>query len=98
MNDGRQGVHRLAVHQDVELYEVSRSVVDVVVVEGSEALGLGLELVVEIDDELGERHFILQEDSLLVEILELDVVTPPRANQLHDGADVAARRNNVEMD
>ena len=56
MDDERQGVDRLAVDQDVQLDEVAGPVADLLVVHRGVALGAALELVVEVDDQLGERQ------------------------------------------
>ena len=49
MDDHGQGVHFLAVHQDIQLDQVAVPVVDEFVVEGAVALGDGFQLVVKID-------------------------------------------------
>ncbi len=58
MDEGREGIGRLAVEEDVELHELRVLEPDDVVVEGGVALRNGLELVVEVEDNLGERHLV----------------------------------------
>ena len=56
MHDKRQRVHLIARKQDVELDELGGTVLVELVVERGIALGATLELVEEVQDELGERH------------------------------------------
>src|SRR2546430_9458270 len=57
MDDDRERVHRVAVEQHVELDEVGRAVLEELVVERRIATGDRLQLVVEVEDDLGEREF-----------------------------------------
>jgi hypothetical protein len=64
VDDERERVDRLAVDQDVQLDQVRRPVADLLVVHRGVALGAALELVVVVDDELGERELEAQKDPL----------------------------------
>src|SRR5437763_12296716 len=63
MVDDRERVHRLAVEQHVELDEVGRAVLEELVVERRIATGDRLQLVVEVEDDLGERAFPAEPDA-----------------------------------
>src|SRR6266852_5830282 len=69
VHDHRQGVHGIAVEQDVELDHVRLAELEEVVVEGGVALGDRLELVVEVHHDLGEREVEL-DVAPLAEVLE----------------------------
>ena len=56
VDDDAERVDRLAVDEDVQLDEVARAIADLLVVHRGVALGAALELVVEVDDDLGERQ------------------------------------------
>ena len=56
MDDDAEGIHGIAVQEDVELDHVGGPELEEVVVEGGVALGDGLEPVVEVDDDLAQRE------------------------------------------
>src|SRR5439155_8772600 len=62
VDDHRQSVDRLAGDEDVEADKVGWSVADLLVVERGIAGGPGLELVVVVDDELGQRELEAHQD------------------------------------
>ena len=72
VDDEREGVDRLAVDEDVELDQLRGAVADLLVVHRGVALGAALELVVEVDDELGERHLEGHEDARRVEVFHVE--------------------------
>ena len=55
VDDGRQGIHRLFVDQDLQLDQVIRAVFGELVVQRGIAARARFQLVEEIDDQLGER-------------------------------------------
>src|ERR1700677_3066916 len=55
VHDGREGVDRCMVDEDVHPHQVARGVVLGLVVEAGVALGPALQLVEEVDDHLGQR-------------------------------------------
>ena len=56
MDDKRQRVHLVARKQDIELHKLRWTVLVELVVERGIALGTALELIEEVQDELGKRH------------------------------------------
>src|SRR6266852_2515406 len=69
VHDDGQGVHGIAVEQDVELDHVRLAELEEVVVERGVALGDRLELVVEVHHDLGEREVEL-DVAALAEVLQ----------------------------
>ena len=55
VRERREGIHGIAVEEDIELHELGGAEVTEVVVKGGIALGHALELVVEVDHDLTER-------------------------------------------
>ena len=89
VGDQREGVDRLSVYQDVELDQVSSTVTLELVIERSVTLRPRLELVVEVDDQLGQRHVEHQAHAILVQVVHLDQLAAALSCQLHDRADEA---------
>jgi hypothetical protein len=54
-------------------------------------------LIIEIDDELGERHLESHLHTIGVEVNHLSIVSAPAGDQLHDSADVARRGNDRDI-
>ena len=54
MDDGAEGIDRIAIEQDVDLDEVSGLLTRLVVIQRGVALRAGLELVEEVEDDLRE--------------------------------------------
>src|SRR5213596_2279221 len=98
MDDDRERVHRVAVEQYVELDEVSRAVLEELVVERRIATGDRLQLVVEVEDDLGEREFQAELDARRVHVMHALVHAAPLLAQLHDAADVLGRRHDPRLD
>src|SRR5213592_2897097 len=98
MDDDRERVHRLAVEQHVELDELGRAVLEELVVERCIATGDRLQLVVEVEDDLGEREFPAELDARRVHVMHALVHAAPLLAQLHDAADVLGRRHDPRLD
>ena len=71
VDDEAQRVDWLAADEDVELDEVARPVADVRVVEAGVPARSALQLVVEVDDQLAERHLEVEVHPLRVEVLHV---------------------------
>ena len=63
-------VERLAVHQDVELHEVVGAVADELVVHRRVAARDALQLVVEVEEHLAERHLVGDDDAVGRRVLD----------------------------
>ena len=98
MDDERERVDPVAGEQDVELHEVGVAVAERLVVERRVAGRARLELVVEVEDDLGERQVVADLDPLGREVVEVDVSAAPALAELHDGADVRGWRDERRAD
>ena len=58
MHHHREGVHRVARQQDVQLHQRALAIAVQLVVERRVAVGAALELVVEVQDDLGQRQVV----------------------------------------
>ena len=95
VDDDAEGVDGDRVDEDVELDELLGAVVGEGVVEAGVALGARLQLVVEVDEHLGEGHLVLEEDAAVallggvLQVLHLVEGAAAAGDELHDRADVA---------
>ncbi len=94
MHDGAERVHRLAVQQDVHLDEVRDLLAGGLVVERGVALGLALQLVEEVEDDLGEGQRVAQLHPFGGQVLHAEQGAAAALAQLHDGADILVRHQN----
>src|SRR3989442_6374985 len=83
VHDDGQGVHGIAVEEDVELDHLRLAELQEVVVERGVALGDGLELVVEVHHDLGEGKVEL-DVAALAEVLQRLVLAPLVLGELVD--------------
>ncbi len=91
MDDHAEGVHALAVQQDVEPRQVALAVADQVVVEAAGATGQRLQLLVEVEHHLGERQVVSDLDPATIDVMEAAERAAPLVTQLLDAADVLRR-------
>src|SRR5205085_10842342 len=87
-----EGVGRLAVEAEVDLDQVALLIAVGLVVEAGIALGAALELVEEVDDDLGQGHPVDELQPLGRQVLHLLRLAPPALAQVDDGARVVARQ------
>ena len=84
MDDHRQRVHRLAGQQDVELDHVRRPQAQEVVVQRGVAAGARLQLVEEVEHDLGQRQVVGDLDALGRQPVHAVVHAPALLAELHD--------------
>src|SRR3990172_5503528 len=70
LDDGRQGIHRLPVHQDVELHQVPLPVVDQLIIQRAVPPRQRFEPVVEIEDDLGQREIVGEDGAALLDVFQ----------------------------
>src|SRR2546427_295557 len=75
VQDRGEGVDLVAVEQDVDLDEIGGLLTGRLVVERGVAAGLGLQLVEEVEDDLGEREGVAQLDAVLGEVVHAEQCT-----------------------
>ena len=88
----------VAGEQDVELHEVARAVVGELVVQARVALGAALELVEEVQDELGERDVEVHLHGLLGEIDHILRDAAVLDGELHDRTRVLGRHDDLGLE
>src|SRR5438552_1205780 len=98
VNDDRKRVHRLAVQEHVQLHEVGRPVFEELVIERRVAAGDGLQLVVEVEDDLPQRELPAELDAGRVYVVHPPVHAAPLLAELHDRADVLCRGQDPRLD
>src|SRR5688572_886293 len=92
VDDHRERVHLVAGEQDVELHEVALAHPDQLVVERGVAPRARLQLVEEVEHDLGERQVVVDLHALLGEERHVHVGAAALLAELHDGAHVLLRR------
>ena len=88
VDDDGERVDRVAVHQDVELHQRRLPVAGQVVVERRVAAGEGLEPVVEVEHDLGERELVGDEHPVRRPVLDRLLDAALLLAQREDAADV----------
>src|SRR5436190_23959494 len=86
VDDDVELVYDVTVDQDIELHQLAGAEVEVLVVHRGVAAGHGLELVVEVHDDLGEWQLVRELDARLTVVAELRL---PAAALLAQGEHVA---------
>ena len=98
MDDQAQGVDRLARNEHVQLDQRRSPIARFLVVHRGVALAAALELVVVVDDELGQGHLEGHEHALRVEVLHVDKGAAVAGREIHQGSDVPARGDDPHPD
>ena len=88
----------VAREHDVELHEVRLAVADDLVVERRVPAAARLQLVVEVEHDLGERQVVAQLHALLGQVVHVDVRPAALLAQLHDRPDEVGRRDDGGAD
>ncbi len=95
MDDPGQGVHLFAVEQYVQLDEFGGTVAEDLIVQGGIASGAGLQRVEEVVDDLVERQLVVDVHTVFGKVLHVLEHTAALLTQVHDGADIVGRREDV---
>ncbi len=88
VDDDGEGVDGLAGDQDVELDHGRFPIVGQMIVEGSVAARNGFEAVVEIEDDLVERQFVVEHDAGGADVLESFLLAALFFDQRENAADI----------
>src|SRR6266566_4318889 len=97
VDDDRERIHGFAVEQHVELDEVRRPVLQELVIQRGIAARDRLQLVVEIEDDFGERELPGEVHAGRVHVVHATVHAAALLAQLHDRADVLRRRDDPRL-
>ena len=98
MDEHRERIDRVTREQDVELDERSGPHADELVVQGRVAAGARLQLVEEVEDDLGQRQVVGELDAVGAQVVHAGVVAAALLAELHDLADVLLRREDRSAD
>jgi hypothetical protein len=91
VHDAAERVDRFAVQQHVHADQLARFVAERFVVERGVAPRARLQLVEEVEDDLGERELVVDLGSLGREVAHVDQLSTTRLAQLEDRAEVLGR-------
>src|SRR5216117_967224 len=98
VDDDGEGVHRVTVEEQVELHQVRRPVFEKLVIERGVAARDGLQLVVEVEDDLGQRKLPAEVHARRVHVVHRLVDPAALLAELHDRPDVFGRRHDPRLD
>ena len=98
MGDEAQGVHLVAVQQQVHLHKLAGAVVGQLVVQGGIALGVGLQGVEEVINDLVQGHLVVHLHQVGVQILHVLELAPAGLAQRHDVAHVLVGGDDGDLD
>ena len=93
-----QGIHRLAVEQDVQLHQLGRTEAVGMIVERGISLGDALQLVVEVDDDFTQRHVVIDFHAIAGDVFLLHQLAALAKAKSHDRADIIGSRNDRGTD
>ena len=97
MGDKAQGIHRLAVEFHVHLYKFAGAVSGELIIQGGIALGVGLERVKEVVDDLVEGHLVVKLHQVCVQVLHILELTPAVLAHGHNVAHELVGRDDIYL-
>ena len=98
MGDEAQGVHAVAVEQQIHLHQIAGAVAGQLIVQGGVALGVGLQRVEKVVDDLVEGHLIVQLHQMGVQILHILELAAPLLTHRHNVAHIVLRGDDGNLD
>ena len=97
MGNKGQGVHLIAVEEHVHLHQIAGPVALDLIVQRGISLGVGLEGVEEIIDDLVEGHGVVDLHQIGIQILHILELTPAVLTHGHDVAHIVGRGNDGNL-
>ena len=97
VRDDREHVDDGARDEDVEAHEIRCAVLRELVVQRRVAPRARLELIVEIDDHVGERHVVLQHRAGRIHVAHVGERRAFGLRELHDRTDVRGRHDDGHL-
>src|SRR5438094_10282 len=97
VGDDRKRVDKCSGNEDVEAHEVRRAVLRELVVERGVAARARLQLVIEIDDDLGERHVVLQHRPRRIDVAHVGEGRALGLRELHHRTHVRGRHDDRHL-
>ena len=98
VHDRAERVDRLAVQQDVDANQVRLLVAPRFVVEARVALRARLQLIEEVEHDLGQRQHVVDLDAFGRDVAHVDHLAAAALARLHHGAEVVGRRDHRGVD
>lgn len=98
VGEGREGIDTLAIEEDIGLDEAAGTIAYGVVVERGVAAAYALELVVEIEDNLGQGHIEVEFYAVGGYVILTSLYATFLEAELHDGAYIFALGNDLSFD
>ena len=98
MGDEAQRVHAVAVEQQIHLHQIAGAVAGQLIVQRGVALGVGLQRVEKVVDDLVQRHLIVQLHQMGVQILHVLELAAPLLAHGHDVPHKVLRRDDGHLD
>ena len=88
MGDEAEGIHLVPVEEQVHFHQIAGPVIAELIVQGGVALGVGLQSVKEIIDDLIEGHLVVELHQVGIQILHILELSPALLAQGHDIAHI----------
>ena len=95
MNDGTERIDLLALNKDVHLDQIGGLLAILMVIEGSVALGAGLELVEEVEHDFGQWNAVVHLDTIGGDVLHRAHNATVVLAQIHHRTDEFLGRDDV---
>ena len=86
MGDEAEGVHAIAVEQQIHLHQLAGAVAGQLIVQAGVALGVGLQGVEKVVNDLIQGHLVMELHQMGVQILHVLELAPPILAHGHDVA------------
>ena len=86
MGDEAEGVHAVAIQEQVYLHQIAGSVAGELIIQRGVALGVGLQGIEKVVDDLVEGHLVVQLHQMGIQILHILELAPALLTHGHDVA------------
>src|SRR5205807_6695567 len=97
VDNNREGIDEVAVHQDIDADEIIGAVADQFIIHRAIAARDALQLVVQVVDHFRERQFRDEHDALRAEIFHAHEDAAAVGDHRHQVADVLGRDNEADL-
>ncbi|CAN4021999.1 Antirestriction protein (ArdA), partial [Dysosmobacter welbionis] len=98
VGDEAQGIHRIAVEFHVHLHQLAGPVAGELIIQRGVALGVGLQRIEEVVDDLVQRHLVVELHQIGVQVLHVLELPPPVLAHGHDVAHELVGSDDVHLD
>ena len=98
MGDEAQRIHLIAVEQQVHLHQIAGTVAGKLIVQRGVALGVGLQGIEKVINDLVQGHLVMQLHQMGVQILHILELAPAVLTHGHDVAHILVGGDDVHLD